>query len=232
LLKAKEMAQPIRSAADFVPERPSLAGLRRAVQSCRGCDLYKGATQGVMGEGPPRARLMLVGEQPGDREDREGHPFVGPAGRLLDRALVAAGIAREQIFVTNAVKHFKWRRGGGKRRLHEKPTLNEARACRPWLEAEAGLLRPAAVVALGATAASTLFGPSARVTTQRGRIFASEWAALSSMTVHPSALLRITDSQERKRAFDRFVSDLRRVREALAAAPRRPGRPPAQPSVG
>ena len=213
------MAKRIRSAAPFVPERPTLAGLQRAVQSCRGCDLYRSATQGVMGEGPLRARWMLVGEQPGDREDREGHPFVGPAGQLLDRALAAAGLARDQVFLTNAVKHFKWRRGGGKRRLHEKPTLNEAKACRPWLEAEARLLRPAAVVALGATAARSLFGPGARVTTERGRIFASEWAGISSMTVHPSSLLRIPDSDDRKNAFEAFVRDLRAVRDALAALP-------------
>jgi DNA polymerase len=141
------------------------------VQSCQGCDLYQGATQGVMGEGPVRARLMLVGEQPGDREDREGHPFVGPAGRLLGRALSAAGLARDRVFLTNAVKHFKWRPGG------------------------------------------------ARVTRKRGRIFPSEWAKVSSMTVHPSSLLRIPDSGERKRGFDAFVRDLRAVREALAALP-------------
>jgi DNA polymerase len=212
------MAVRERSAADYVPDRPTLAGLRRAAQACRGCDLYKGATQAVVGEGPARARLMLVGEQPGDREDREGRPFVGPAGQLLDRALAAAGLERRQVYLTNAVKHFKWRREGGKRRLHEKPTPNEARACRPWLEAEAGLLRPAAVVALGATAARSLFGPSARVMAQRGRIFASEWAGISSMTVHPSALLRIPDSDERKRAEGELVRDLRAVRDALAGA--------------
>lgn len=161
------MAKQERSAAEYVPERPTLASLRRAVQSCRGCDLYKGATQAVMGEGPPRARLMLVGEQPGDQEDRQGRPFVGPAGQLLDRALAAAGLERSRTFLTNAVKHFKWRRD---------------------------------------------------VMAQRGRIFASEWAALSSMTVHPSALLRIPDADERKRAFDEFVRDLRAVRDALAAS--------------
>ena len=215
------MAKQERSAADYVPDRLTLAGLRRAVQSCRGCDLYKGATQGVMGEGPPRARLMLVGEQPGDREDREGHPFVGPAGQLLDRALEAAGLVRTEVFLTNAVKHFKWSRGGGKRRLHEKPTVNEAKACRPWLETEARVVRPAAVVALGATAARSLYGPAARVTTERGRIFPSEWAAVSAMTVHPSSLLRIPESDERERAFDAFVRDLRAVRDALAALPKR-----------
>jgi DNA polymerase len=206
---------PQRSAAAFLPDRRTLGALRRAVQACRGCDLYRRASQGVMGEGPSRARVALVGEQPGDVEDREGRPFVGPAGRVLDEALERAGIDRGDCYVTNAVKHFKWRAGGGKRRLHEKPSANEVRACRPWLEVEIEVVHPDAVVALGATAARALFGPGARVTLQRGRIFASEWARCSSMTVHPSALLRIPDAPERRRALDAFVRDLRSVRKAV-----------------
>jgi DNA polymerase len=206
------------SAAPFVPARRTLASLRRAVDACRGCPLYRRATQGVMGEGPRGARLMLVGEQPGDREDRTGRPFVGPAGQLLDRALAAAGIDRGETFVTNVVKHFKWREGGGKRRLHEKPSLNEVRACRPWLDAELEWIQPEAVVALGATSARALFGPGARVTLQRGRVFRSPLARCSAMTVHPSALLRIPDAADRRRAFDELVRDLRVVARALARA--------------
>lgn len=208
---------PQRSAAEFLPTRRSLPSLRRAVQGCRGCDLYRRASQGVMGEGPVRARLALVGEQPGDAEDRQGRPFVGPAGRVLDEALERAGIERGDCYVTNAVKHFKWRAGGGKRRLHEKPSVNEVRACRPWLEVEIEVVHPEAVVALGATAARSLFGPAARVTVQRGRIFPSEWARCSSMTVHPSALLRIPDAAERRRALEAFVRDLCSVRRAMDA---------------
>src|SRR5262245_2617329 len=208
-------ARPARSAADFLPARRTLPSLRRAASRCHGCELYRRATQPVMGEGPVAARLVVVGEQPGDQEDRAGHPFVGPAGRLLDRAFESAGIARSDVFVTNAVKHFKWQPGRGKRRLHEKPSANEARACRPWLEAEIAQTQPDAVLALGATAARSLFGPSARVSVARGRVFRSPWAVRSAMTVHPSALLRIPEAAERRRAFDDFVRDLRAVGGAL-----------------
>ena len=173
-----------------------------------------------MGEGPVRARVVLVGEQPGDKEDREGRPFVGPAGRLLDRALGLAGFERKDAYVTNAVKHFKWRAGRGKLRIHAKPDAREVRACRPWLEAEIGLVAPDAVVALGATAARSLFGTGAKVMQQRGQVFESEWARCSSMTVHPSALLRIPEEADRHAAFDAFVRDLRVVRRALEAAKR------------
>ena len=227
------MATEERSAADHLPERRTLDSLRLAAQRCRGCDLHRDATQAVMGEGPPRARLMLVGEQPGDREDREGRPFVGPVGQLLDRALAAAGFARSETFVTNAVRHFKWRKGGGKLRLQEKPTPNEALACRPWLEAEIEQLRPEALVALGSTAARSLFGTSARVMMQRGRIFASGWAALSAITVHPGALLRIPDGAGRELAFGEFVRDLRAIHDALdGERPRSAAVPPSRSSGG
>ncbi|HEX5067464.1 MAG TPA: UdgX family uracil-DNA binding protein [Myxococcota bacterium] len=205
------------SAADFLPPARTLESLRAAAQRCRGCDLYRNATQAVMGEGPARARLVLVGEQPGNQEDRQGRPFVGPAGKLLDRALAEAGFARSDAYLTNAVKHFKWR-PRGRLRIHARPDAREIRACRPWFEAELEAIEPDAVVALGATAAQALFGPSARVTVQRGRVFASPWARCSAMTVHPSALLRIPEEEERHRAFAELVRDLKAVKRALESA--------------
>jgi uracil-DNA glycosylase len=201
------------SAADFLPPKRSLAALRRAAQGCRGCDLWKEATQTVFGNGRARAELVLVGEQPGDREDREGHPFVGPAGGLLDRALNEASIARDGVYLTNAVKHFKWR-PRGKRRLHQTPRAGEVEACRPWLEAELETIRPRAVVALGATAAKALFGPSVRVTRDRGRLLETPLAPIGAVTVHPSAILRIRERDERQDALAGLVEDL----EAVAAA--------------
>jgi uracil-DNA glycosylase family protein len=199
-------------AADFLPERRSLKALREAVQDCRGCDLYRDATQAVFGEGPAKARLMLVGEQPGDREDIEGEPFVGPAGGVLRKALEAAGIAIDDAYVTNAVKHFKWR-PRGKRRLHQTPRVGEVNACRPWLEAEVAAVRPDAVVALGATAARSLFGPQVKVMKDRGGLLESDLAPLAAVTIHPSAVLRAGD--EREEAFDSLVADLKVVAEAL-----------------
>jgi uracil-DNA glycosylase family protein len=203
------------SAADFLPEKRSLTSLRRAAQSCRGCDLWKDATQTVFGEGRARAELMLVGEQPGDQEDRKGEPFVGPAGGLLDRALDQAGIDRGGVYVTNAVKHFKWR-PRGKRRLHQTPRAGEVAACRPWLEAEVEAIRPDAVVALGATAAKALFGPSVRVSRDRGRLLETPLAPLGAVTVHPSAILRIREREERHDALAGLVEDLEAVSAALA----------------
>jgi uracil-DNA glycosylase len=196
----------------FLPEHLSLAALRRAVDGCRGCDLYENATQGVIGEGPARALALFVGEQPGDQEDLAGRPFVGPAGAMLDRGFTAAGIPRGEVFVTNAVKHFKWV-ARGKRRLHQKPTLGEVTACRPWLDAEVAVIAPRMIVCLGATAAQALLGRDFRVTRQRGEVFerrAEDGAPAPWMmaTIHPSALLRIPDSDDRKAAFDQFVADL------------------------
>ena len=210
------------SARDFLPAQPTLDRMREAVQACRGCGLYLNATQAVFGEGPRRASIMLVGEQPGDREDLAGQPFVGPAGALLDRSLEDAGIDRSLAYVTNVVKHFKWKRtfrpGGapGKRRLHDKPNAYEVEACRPWLEAEIRQVRPAVVVLLGSTAAQALLGKSFRVTRQRGQLFESEQGPLLTATVHPSSILRAPDEVSRESARQAFVADLRAVAEALA----------------
>jgi len=212
------MVRKFDSAARFIPADPArrtLAGLREAAAGCRGCPLYAGATQTVFGEGPARAPLMLVGEQPGDREDMTGKPFVGPAGQLLDRALGDAGIDRRRTYVTNIVKHFKWVQRG-KRRLHAKPGPLEVAACRPWLEAEIAALAPVGVVCLGATAAQGLLGRGVRVTVDRGKLFRSPLAGWVMPTIHPSALLRQIDEAERAAAYRAFVADLARAAEALA----------------
>jgi uracil-DNA glycosylase len=202
------------SASPFVPERPTLPRLREAVEGCRGCPLWRDATQAVFGEGKRGASVMLVGEQPGDREDLDGRPFVGPAGQLLDDALAEAGIARAATYVTNAVKHFKWE-ARGKRRIHAKPTWSEVTACRPWLEAEIAVVRPRVLVCLGATAAQSLLGKQFRVTKQRGVWLESELAELVTATIHPSAILRQRDAEARKTELARFVDDLRRVAAVL-----------------
>jgi len=180
---------------------------RTKARHCTACPLYKKATQTVFGEGPAPARIMMVGEQPGDREDRTGRPFVGPAGRLLDRALEEAGIVRSEVYVTNAVKHFKWERSG-KVRLHKKPGAAEIAACKPWLERELALVRPALVVALGATAAQTLMGRSFRVTVAHGKLIKVPWAKNFMATVHPSSILR-APSERREMEYKQFVADLR-----------------------
>ena len=199
------------SAADFIPPRPTLPSLRAAAASCRGCHLWQHATQTVFGEGPRNAEVMLLGEQPGDQEDRQGHPFVGPSGRLLDEALAAAGIDRRRVYVTNAVKHFKFSRIElTKRRLHKKPNAAEIRACRPWLEEELRLVRPKVIVVLGATAAQALLGAKFRVTEQRGQPVASPWADAVFATVHPSAVLR-APGEARERARREFFADLASV---------------------
>jgi DNA polymerase len=207
------------SAAEFVPETRSLPALRRAAAGCRGCELWRGATQTVFGAGPAKAGLMLVGEQPGDREDVEGEPFVGPAGKLLGRALDEAGVARGDAYLTNAVKHFKWR-PRGKRRLHQTPRAGEVEACRPWLAAEVEAVRPGALLALGATAARAVFGPKVKVTKDRGRLLETPLAPLAAVTVHPSAILRARDHDEREDAFAGLVDDLRAIAAALADARR------------
>lgn len=206
-----------RSAAEFFPPRMTLKSVREAAAHCRGCDLYKDATQTVFGEGPAHARVMFVGEQPGDSEDREGHPFVGPAGKLLRRAMVEAGIEPREAYITNAVKHFKfiWR---GKRRIHNKPKVTEIRACRPWLEAEIKLVRPEIVVALGATAAQALLGSSFRLTAHRGEVVSSDLAPRVIATVHPSSILRAPDDEARHVEMVEFIGDLKRVARALESA--------------
>ncbi len=212
------------SARDFMPPSDELPVLRDAAQRCQGCGLYAFATQAVFGEGPAEAQVMLVGEQPGDKEDVAGHPFVGPAGQLLDRALVAAGIDRSTVYVTNIVKHFKWKRTAagagtsGKRRLHDTPNTYEITACKPWLEAEIARVRPRIVVCLGSTAAQGLLGKTFRVTRQRGQLFPSDDGPVLTATVHPSSILRAPDAAAREREFTEFVRDLERVADRLAEA--------------
>jgi DNA polymerase len=200
-----------------VPDRLSFKALREAVQDCRACELWEGATQAVMGAGPRpgRARLMLVGEQPGDREDLEGKPFVGPAGRLLDEGLERAGIARGDAYVTNVVKHFRYKLRG-KRRIHQTPERVHVAACRPWLDAERTLVKPQALLCLGATAAQALLGSSVRIGRDRGRPMDSDLAALVMITTHPSAILRQRGDSERAAAMDAFVADLEHVARWLA----------------
>jgi uracil-DNA glycosylase family protein len=205
------------SAADFIPPNPTLSRLREAAMGCRGCDLWVNATQTVFGEGPRTADVMLVGEQPGDQEDRQGHPFVGPAGRLLDAGLEHAGIDRSRVYVTNSVKHFKFvviERG---RRLHKKPSAGEVRACNPWLQEEIRLVKPRVIVALGATAAQALLGKQFRVTQDRGKPIRSELAEALVATVHPSAVLR-APADAREEAKREFFADLKVVAKYLKRA--------------
>jgi len=196
-----------------------LPRLREAAQDCRGCGLYLRATQTVFGEGNAHARVVFVGEQPGDSEDRQGRPFVGPAGRIFDEALAAAGLDRGVTYVTNAVKHFKFEERG-KRRLHKRPNTPEIKACSPWLRAELDTIRPEVLVLLGATAAQALFGSAFRVTAERGRPLASDLAPLVIATAHPSSVLRAPDDVARRAAFEALVADLRVVAERLAKAAR------------
>lgn len=191
-----------------------MAQLRESSAACTGCDLYKHATQTVFGEGSVHASLLFVGEQPGDQEDLAGKPFVGPAGRMLDKALAESGIARRDVYVTNAVKHFKWE-PQGKRRKHKKPSATEIAACRPWLEAETQLVKPRVVVCLGVTAAQSVFGKTVRLNELRGRAWSTPLAATVFVTVHPSALLRHPEPAEREREYRRFVEDLQSIRKHL-----------------
>ena len=203
-----------KTAAPFVPKTTSLKVLSAAAHQCRGCDLYKSATQVVFGLGPKNARVMFVGEQPGDQEDLQGEPFVGPAGALLDKALADAGIPRDQVYVTNAVKHFKWE-PRGKRRIHKKPRALEVKACRPWLEAELRSVKPAVVVCLGATAAQSMLGASFKLMQQRGQVVSSPAAGRIVATIHPSAVLRAPDPEGRKAAYGMLVADLKVVAKTL-----------------
>ena len=202
------------SAAPLVPRKPTLPKLRQAAAGCRACDLWERGTQTVFGEGGSRARVMLVGEQPGDREDLEGRPFVGPAGRILDDSLEKAGIDRRAVYVTNVVKHFKWE-PRGKRRIHQKPNSVEIGACRPWLDAEIAVVQPEVVVCLGATAAQALLGRTFRVSRQRGEFVPSSLAPRVLATVHPSSILRAPDDETRRAETVRFVADLKKVAKAL-----------------
>jgi uracil-DNA glycosylase family protein len=203
------------TAEAFLPKQITLPALKESAKTCRGCDLYKRGTQTVFGEGPKSARVMFVGEQPGDQEDKAGKPFVGPAGMMLDRALEKAGIDRAEVYVTNAVKHFKWE-PRGKRRIHSKPNSREVAACKPWLKAEVEVLQPDLIVALGATAAQAIFGPKFRVTQHRGEaITDTSWAPCVMATVHPSSLLRAPDEAARREAIAAFEKDIKAVKKQL-----------------
>jgi uracil-DNA glycosylase family protein len=195
------------------PDKSSLSEVRIASRQCTACHVYRRATQTVFGEGPQGAPIMLVGEQPGDYEDVAGRPFVGPAGKIMDQALEEAGIDRTKVYVTNVVKHFKWE-PRGKRRIHQKPNAREIAACRPWLEAELRLVKPKLLVCLGATAAQAIFGPSFRVTRERGKVLSSKLAPRVLATVHPSSLLRQPDEESRQREYKRFTADLRAALKA------------------
>lgn len=206
-----EPGQPVR---ELIPDRPSIPKVREVAKGCKACDLYKRGTQTVFGGGPSRADVMMVGEQPGDAEDLAGHPFVGPAGKLLDRALEQAGIDRARVYVTNVVKHFKWE-PRGKRRIHAKPNAKEIGACKPWLDTEIALVRPRVIVCLGATAAQALLGRGFKVTQQRGTFVESPLAPLVTATVHPSSILRAPDEDSRRQEMSEFVTDLKKVKRAM-----------------
>jgi len=208
------VVRPASSAVTLIPQPPTLDGVREAARGCQACDLWRTGTQTVFGEGEGRAEVMLVGEQPGDQEDRAGRPFVGPAGQLLDRALVEAGIARDKTYITNVVKHFKWV-PKGKRRIHQTPDAGEIVACRPWLDTEIALIKPRVIVCLGATAAQALLGKEFRVTRQRGEFVESPIAPFVIATVHPSSILRIPDETAREVAVQRFTEDLKKVAAQL-----------------
>jgi uracil-DNA glycosylase family protein len=203
-----------RDATEFLPSTRSLPALRKAADQCKGCDLFRFATQAVFGEGVTQASLMLIGEQPGNEEDKQGRPFVGPAGHLLDKGLIEAGIERQQVYVTNVVKHFKFEERG-KRRIHKKPSAVEVQACNPWLEAEVSLIKPKVIVCLGATAAQAILGKDHRVTRDHGKFTEHLWAPHVTSTVHPSSILRAPDEEQRRAQFSEFVADLKRVRELL-----------------
>ena len=207
--------RPTSDAAELIPDRPSIPKIRAAAKQCRACHLWKYGTQTVFGEGAPKAQLMFVGEQPGDAEDLAGHPFVGPAGKLLDRALAEVGIERGTVYVTNVVKHFKWE-PRGKRRIHKKPNAAEIAACRPWLDTEIALVKPRAIVCLGATAAQALIGRQFKVTAHRGEFVASTLAPIMIATVHPSSILRAPDDETRRAEMKQFTDDLRKVARAIA----------------
>jgi uracil-DNA glycosylase len=210
MAEKRRLPKPGVPVADLLPDRPTLSSVRAVAAGCKACHLYKRATQTVFGEGQRRAAIMLVGEQPGDAEDLAGRPFVGPAGRLLDRALQDAGIDRRTVYLTNVVKHFKWE-PRGKRRIHARPNTAEIAACRPWLETEIALVKPRVLVALGATAAQALLGKAFKVSRQRGKIVESPLAPLVTATVHPSSILRAPDEKARREEMRHFVADLKKV---------------------
>lgn len=202
------------TAAEFLPQKRTLERLRAAALSCKGCDLYKNATQTVFGEGPKDATVMLVGEQPGDMEDRQGHPFVGPAGRLLDKALAEARIPRDEVYITNAVKHFKWIQRG-KRRLHQKPLIRQVIACKPWLDAEIKVIQPKVVVCLGATAAQSMAGRIVKITQERGKFLDGDSGVSIFITIHPSSIYRLQEREEQEKEYHRFAAEMKLVGRKL-----------------
>jgi uracil-DNA glycosylase family protein len=202
------------SARDFLPKEHTLDRMRQAAKSCKGCDLYKNATQTVFGEGSEKATIVFVGEQPGDMEDRKGRPFVGPAGRLFDKALAEARISRERVYVTNAVKHFKFMQRG-KRRLHQKPAIRQVTACKPWLEAEFEALRPKIVVCMGATAAQSVLGKTVPITKERGKFIDLESGLVTFITIHPSAIYRHQEREEQDKEYRRFASEIKQLQRKL-----------------
>ena len=214
MLRLSRMAKTLVTAAPLIPIRPTLKKLRAVAAGCTACHLWKLGTQTVFGEGKPSATVMLSGEQPGNSEDLEGRPFVGPAGVLLDRALAEARIDRAKVYLTNVVKHFKWELRG-KRRIHKKPNSLEINACRPWLEAEIGVVKPRVIICLGAIAAQALLGPKFKVTTQRGKFVESPLAEFVTATVHPSSILRAPTDEARRIETQRFIDDLKKIRKAI-----------------
>ncbi len=212
--RGRGRAQFVETAAPLIPARPTLSKLRTIARDCRACPLWKVGTQTVFGDGPRKAKVMFVGEQPGNDEDLAGTPFIGPAGKLLDKALAEAGIERDSVYVTNAVKHFKWE-PRGKRRLHKKPNAREMAACRPWLDAEIRVLHPEFIVCLGATAAQSLFGRNFKVSQRRGELVPSPLAPHVTATVHPSSILRAPDPTKRELEYARFVADLKKIARLL-----------------
>lgn len=210
------MRRHARSAAHFIPVKLTIPSLQQAASACTGCNLYQRATQTVFGEGSAHATIMFVGEQPGDQEDQAGHPFVGPAGKILDKALAEAGIPRENVYVTNAVKHFKWE-PQGKRRKHKKPSASEIAACRPWLEAEVQAVKPRVIACLGVTAAQSVFGKAVRLNERRGRPWNTPLASNVFVTIHPSALLRVPEEEQRHEEYRRFAEDLQGIKQFLQA---------------
>jgi uracil-DNA glycosylase len=206
----------IETAAPLIPSRPTLKKLQVVAAGCQACDLWKTSTQTVFGEGKPSSTVMFVGEQPGDKEDLSGHPFVGPAGALLDKALAEAGIDRSTVYVTNVVKHFKWE-PRGKRRIHKKPNAAEITACRPWLEAEVNVIKPRAIICLGSTAAQAVIGPKFRVSIQRAQFVPSDLAPFVTATVHPSSILRAPSDEARHEEMERFTDDLKTIWKAISS---------------
>lgn len=214
--KPRKQPESSQGAAALIPPSPTLPALQQASRTCKACDLWKLGTQTVFGEGPSRARVMFVGEQPGDSEDSAGHPFVGPAGRLLDEVLAEVGINRDEVYVTNVVKHFKWEAAQrGKRRIHKKPRHSEIEACRPWLDAELQVVRPQVVVCLGASAAQALLGKDFRVTRDRGTLMKSDLAPHVMATAHPASILRAPDPESREQGRKDFTRDLKKVAELV-----------------